>query len=135
MVGPLARDSRSGQHNRLGTIYNPVMSETGRISQQAIDIANSLRSEIASCLELCKQRIFEEIRHYPTPITACDQQFNYLLEVQANISGELRRLRGLFDELPTGGDAIGLIEEFVRSSSCLDDETKQRIWSRLREEL
>ncbi len=111
------------------------MTENDRNFQQAIDLANSLRSEIASCLERHRQRIFEEIKNYPTPITACDQQFNYLLEVQANVSGELRRLRGIFDELPKGGNAIGLIEEFVRSSSCLDDEAKQRIWSRLREKL
>jgi hypothetical protein len=111
------------------------MSENGPNSAQSINFAESLRSEITSCREISKQRIFEEIRHYPTPITACDQQFNYLLEVQVNVSGELRRLRGIFDALPKGGDMIGLIEEFVRSSSCLDAETKPRIWSRLREKL
>jgi len=109
------------------------MSEHGQKGQEAIDLADSLRSEIASCLEVQKQRLFEEIRHYPSPITACDQQFNYLLEQQTQVAGELQRLRGLFHELPADGSALRLIAEFVRSSSCFDDEAKQRILSRMKQ--
>lgn len=40
-----------------------------------------------------KQRLYQEIRNYPTPIAGCDQQFNYLLEQQAAVVAELRRIR------------------------------------------
>ena len=49
--------------------------------------------EIAE-LEAEKQRLYDEIRGYPTPITACDQQFNWLLEQQTRVTAELHRLRG-----------------------------------------
>jgi hypothetical protein len=45
-------------------------------------------------LEAEKQRLYEEIRNYPTPIAGCDQQFNHLLEQQARVASELSRLRG-----------------------------------------
>jgi len=44
-------------------------------------------------LEAEKQRLYDEIRNYPTPIAACDQQFNYLLEQHARVTAELDRLR------------------------------------------
>lgn len=40
-----------------------------------------------------KQRLYQEIRNYPTPIAGCDQQFNYLLEQQAAVAAELSRIR------------------------------------------
>jgi hypothetical protein len=44
-------------------------------------------------LEAEKQRLYEEIRNYPTPIAGCDEQFNYLLEQQARVVAELNRIR------------------------------------------
>ena len=44
-------------------------------------------------LEFEKRRLYEEIRTYPTPIAGCDQQFNHLLEQQAQVSAELNCLR------------------------------------------
>jgi hypothetical protein len=43
-------------------------------------------------LQAEKQRLYEEIRSYPTPIAGCDQQFNDLLERQARVIAELRRV-------------------------------------------
>jgi hypothetical protein len=40
-------------------------------------------------LEAERHRVNEEIRTYPTPIAACDAQFNYLLEERARIALEL----------------------------------------------
>jgi hypothetical protein len=54
-------------------------------------MADDLAIEIAN-LEAEKARLYEEIRRYPTPITACDQQFNWLLEQQTRVIAELRRL-------------------------------------------
>ena len=39
-----------------------------------------------------KRRIDQEIRDYPTPIAACDAQFNFLLEERARIKQELVEL-------------------------------------------
>jgi hypothetical protein len=44
-------------------------------------------------LEAEKQRLYQELRNYPTPIAGCDQQFNYLLEQQAFVAAELSRIR------------------------------------------
>lgn len=35
----------------------------------------------------------DEIRHYPTPIPACDAQFNYLLEQRSHIQRALAKAR------------------------------------------
>jgi hypothetical protein len=56
------------------------------------DTAESLKLA-ESNLEIEKRRLYEEIRTYPTPIAACDQQFNYLLEQQARVNAELDRVR------------------------------------------
>lgn len=43
-------------------------------------------------LETQRRALYDEIRNYPTPIAACDQQFNFLLEERGRIIQELRRL-------------------------------------------
>ena len=49
-------------------------------------------------LEAEKRRLYEEIRNYPTPIAGCDQQFNYLLEQQAQVIAKLNRIRAGADD-------------------------------------
>ncbi len=49
--------------------------------------------ETEAHLEAERRRLYEEIKHYPTPIAGCDQQFNYLLEQQARVIAELSRIR------------------------------------------
>ena len=46
-------------------------------------------SEIRNLLEQQRVRIQEEIANYPPPITACDAQFNHLLEQRSQIAREL----------------------------------------------
>jgi hypothetical protein len=53
----------------------------------------STTADSLAALEAHRQRLYDEIRSYPTPIAGCDQQFNYLLEEQARVIAELRRLR------------------------------------------
>ena len=55
----------------------------------------SLWKSIKDHLENERRRIYEEIRHYPTPIPACDAQFNYLLVEQTRIAEELSRVKTL----------------------------------------
>lgn len=95
-------------------------------------LAKSLEAEIAGCLEARKQRLYDEIRSYPTPITACDQQFNYLLAQQADVSEELARLKNLIAEGPSGGEPVALLASLICSLSSIDDDTKERLLARLR---
>lgn len=53
-------------------------------------------------LEAEKKRLFEELRNYPSPVAACDQQLAELLEKQALITAELNHIRrsGASDSVP-----------------------------------
>jgi hypothetical protein len=61
-------------------------------------------------LQLLAQQVGEEIHSYPAPITACDAQFNHLLELRRLLPQELARL----DAAARSADASA--EEFIRSS-------------------
>jgi hypothetical protein len=63
-------------------------------------------------LEVLATDVGEEIRSYPTPIPACDAQFNHLLELRRLLHEELERLDAA--ALNHGASA----EEFVRTSRC-----------------
>ena len=45
-------------------------------------------------LRMARQLIQDEIRDYPTPISGCDAQFNYLIGLRGSISEALRALDG-----------------------------------------
>jgi len=51
-----------------------------------------------------KQRLYDALRQYPTPIAGCDQQFNFLLEQQARVTAELQQVR---DQLQAAGEPPG----------------------------
>ena len=39
------------------------------------------------------QSIKEEIKHYPTPIAGCDEQFDFLLSERDRLNKELNKIR------------------------------------------
>lgn len=84
-------------------------------------------------LEKEKQRIYDEIRNYPPPIPACDAQFNHLLEERRRISEELAQLEHLSRQDLTPEQHAKSIDEFITSSTCLDDEADREIRSCLKE--
>jgi hypothetical protein len=49
-------------------------------------------TELENHLKKARRSILAQIRNYPPPIAACDQQFNYLLEQRDRIAGALSRL-------------------------------------------
>jgi hypothetical protein len=55
-----------------------------------------------------------EISAYPRPITACDAQFNHLLELRRMLPGELARLQ------VAAADPSASVEAFIRDSPCRD---------------
>jgi hypothetical protein len=80
-------------------------------------------------LENRRDRISEEIKSYPTPIPACDVQFNYLLEQRAGVAQELNRLAAVHKEHMPGRDENEAIDEFIEKSDFIDEDAKVRIRS------
>ena len=52
-------------------------------------------AELRNLLEQERVRVQEEIASYPPPITACDAQFNHLLEQRTRVARELTRMANL----------------------------------------
>ncbi|MEX0678269.1 MAG: hypothetical protein WD063_14405 [Pirellulales bacterium] len=90
-------------------------------------LIESVWREIKIELEGAKSRIYEEIRSYPPPITACDEQFDRLLEEREKISRELERMRDVSDASLAERNPLRLIDEFLRSSIYIGAEAEQRI--------
>ena len=61
-------------------------------------MSESPTKEREKFLEAEKRRLYEAIRNYPTPIAGCDQQFNYLLEQQAQVIAELHRIQAAMQD-------------------------------------
>ena len=78
-------------------------------------------------LEARQNQIYDEIAKYPPPIPACDQHFNYLLEQRTAIALELRRQKALAQESLASGDPVALMEDFMASSTFVDDGARQRV--------
>ena len=108
--------------------------ESSNTGINSLDLIRSVGKRIKSNLEQEKDRIYEEIRNYPRPIPACDQQFNFLLEERTRIARELQRLDEAFQPGLTGSDALARIEEFIGASSSLDDAARREIRSFLKQE-
>jgi hypothetical protein len=68
--------------------------------------------ELRAALEALRRSVGEEIRVYPAPITACDAQFNHLLELRRLLPEELMRLEA------AANDATATVEDFLRTSPC-----------------
>jgi hypothetical protein len=96
-----------------------------------VTILESLWKSIKDRLENDRHRVNEETRNYPTPIPACDAQFNHLLEEQAKITQELDRLKALLKGNLTRMENVKLIDEFIQSSNYITGEAKQTIASSL----
>src|SRR5262249_40171001 len=63
-------------------------------------------------LQILMRSVGEEISAYPRPITACDAQFNHLLELRGLLPAELARLEA------AAADPAASVEVFVRASPC-----------------
>ena len=66
-------------------------------------------------LEALAGSVAAEIRAYPRPITACDAQFNHLLELRRLVPLELQRLEA-------AAKSPGMtVEGFIGSSPCVTE--------------
>ena len=81
-----------------------------------LDQQSAARETIRAYLRSERDRIFEEIRAYPTPIPRCDAQFNHLIEKRERLVRELARLETVATSSTVAGDGTARIEAFIASS-------------------
>lgn len=93
--------------------------------------ATSVWKKLRAHLESERDRLRGEIGHYPTPIPRCDAQFNHLVEQRERVSRELDRMAGWGMDAAAPEACVRRIEDFIRSSGCLDAEAKQKFISLL----
>ena len=91
--------------------------------------------KIESHLKKERQRVFDEILHYPPPIPACDVQFNFLLEERTKISQELRRMREIAEEGGRDLNQVKSLHKFVETSRYFDKVLAVKLMSDLEQVL
>ena len=79
-------------------------------------LIESILARIREHLHATRRRINQEIKDYPSPIPACDAQFNYLLEERAKISEEIKRLEAIADGGLTREEQVQKISKMMESS-------------------
>lgn len=81
---------------------------------------DSTWAEIESLLASRLAAVEHEIRQYPAPISACDAQFNHLLEERSSIPRELARARAAAKVSESLSEIRRAVDEFIASSAYLD---------------
>ena len=92
---------------------------------------HAIWAELKDHLERARRSILEEIRNYPPPIAACDQQFNHLLEQRERISAELVRLAAVREASAGQEGEVEALHDLIAASPDLDDELKARLLAEL----
>ena len=72
------------------------------------------------------QELFDEVRHYPTPIAHCDDQIPKLIEQRTHALEQLRRVREAAP--PSAPTLRALLKNYPRS----DDDAEMELVDRLR---
>ena len=122
----------------LTTENKPLPRDTSRSTsaeESERELIQSIWAVVRDHLEVSSDRIREEIRNYPLPIPACDEQYNHLLQQRDRISRELGRMHESSKGCLTAKDTIVQLEEFMRSSDFVDAQAEQRIRSALKDQL
>ena len=90
-------------------------------------LIQSAWSVIKDHLESKRDKLYAEIRNYPPPIPACDQQFNFLLAERTRMTQVLNQLDELAEKSLSHKNPIKLIDAFIQSSPDINDKEKQKI--------
>lgn len=109
--------------------------ETENLTSRQMEMIQSAWNQIRLQVETEKARIYEEIGTYPSPIAACDQQFNFLLEERTRVLQELDRLNEAAAASLTIEDAMKRMDDFIQSSGYVDRQAAQTIRSYLEQGL
>lgn len=78
-----------------------------------------LWDKVREHLEDERYRISREMVQYPTPIPACDQDFNHLLAEREQVNEELARLEQYAARSHSAAEPLAAIDEFIQSSPCI----------------
>ena len=89
--------------------------------------ADSTLKILADYLKAKRKSIIKEIRAYPSPIPACDAQFNYLLEQRTKLFHELERLHRIDKGVLQGESGMMRMREFIESSDCIHSDMKRQM--------
>lgn len=101
-----------------GAAVNELEAEEGQ---------DALWRQIQRHLQDEKVRLFQEIRSYPPPITACDAQFNGLLEERATVLRILGEVAGMGKQGGSRSEQIELLGALLSSSPHLKGELAEQI--------
>ena len=103
------------------------MSNEQPTEAPAAALRAALLDEVRQHLEDARLRLHEEISGYPRPITACDAQFNYLLEKRTRLGSELGMLEELTSKLRHGDVDVSVIEAYVAASDHMDSALAEKL--------
>jgi hypothetical protein len=92
-----------------------------------LTLLDAIWQQIQQGLEAEKERIVDEIGRYPRPITACDAQFNGLLDDRVSILQELGQVQDILKQGHTASEQLGLLHDFMLSSRYHDSEVEGKI--------
>jgi hypothetical protein len=83
--------------------------------------ADTALQEVRDWLEAQRRAVMAEIRAYPPRITACDLQFNALIESRDRIADALHGLAALEQ------DDAAILAAFIEESPALDADAKAKL--------
>ena len=101
-----------------------------RVAPSAWDSAAFVWGRIREHLEDERYRISREMVQYPTPIPACDQDFNHLLAEREQLNEELARFEQFATRSIAAADPFATIDRFIRSSPCIRPVLGDRLLTR-----
>ena len=88
-------------------------------------------SEITIQIEADRVRLNEEIRSYPSPIPACDAQFNYLLEEKKHTSRKQDLLKEIAERYRAHGAKDQTLRDLIIHLGQIDAQMAQRVQAEL----
>ncbi len=91
------------------------------------DSFKSIVKAVRGVLQAEQSRVFEELRNYPQPSTACDLHYQDLFEQRDAIAQELTRLDVVGDQ-----DRADAIEGFIGASKYISGEAETEFLTALK---
>jgi hypothetical protein len=93
---------------------------------RASQMRHALRT-IEEHLDNERRRIAAEITSYPSPIPACDAQFNHLLEQRERVAQDLERVGVLRAADRSSRAAVGRVVDLLANSPFITAEQEQSL--------
>lgn len=105
----------------------------------SVEPGRAVWDEVEAALIDVRASVYSEIRAYPKPITACDAQYNYLLEQRAEVGQLLARLQRAGTGEQTDGEKEKPVREmaqaisaFLATSSMIEKDARRELLERVR---